>query len=91
MSRSLTSLVEAGDTEKLAEKLEVMSENESDCYRFTHRNDRGHTILDLAALLGRHQMAALLVEKGADVNNSNSSGIAVPLVVLRKAFQEPQS
>ena len=59
--------VESGDRDGLLELLE----GECD---LGARDKHGRTALDLAALLGRGEIAQLLVEKGADVNLANASG-----------------
>ena len=62
-------LVELGKKEDLAERLE---EEGSDDLKV--RDEQGKTALDLAAILGRDEMAQLLMGRGAEVNLTNKSG-----------------
>lgn len=71
---SLFSLVEAGDLEKLDQCLD---EEEGREKRLSSFSAEGRTPLELASILGKGEVARLLVTKGADVNAANKSGNAV--------------
>lgn len=72
---SLQSLVERGEKQQLREKLqEAKGKTGSTVKELFERNQQGHTPLDLAALLGRHEMLQLLLEHGAEVDGANKSG-----------------
>ena len=71
---SFTSLVELGDLDQLADKLEESKEEESFKLKINQRNKDGYTALDMAALLGRRALLDLLTDGGADINASNKSG-----------------
>ena len=68
---SLFSLVEAGDLEQLEQRL---TEDEGRQVTLSCFNSEGRTPLELAAMLGKGEVARLLVDKGADVNGANKSG-----------------
>lgn len=71
----LQSLVERGETLQLQEKLkEVKKKAGSSVKELFDRNQHGHTVLDLAALLGRQEILQLLLEHGAELDGANKSG-----------------
>lgn len=70
---TLFDFVESADKEQI---LTHLDEEECD---LNARNKYGRTPLDLAALLGREEVVRVLVEKGAEVNLANSSGIVSAL------------
>ena len=73
---SLQALVEQGDKQQLMEKLEESKGKScSTIKELFERNQQGHTPLDLAALLGRHEIVKLLLEYGAELDAANKSGI----------------
>ena len=74
---SLFMLVECGEQEKLLEYLNDESPE------LSARNGDGKSPLDVAAILGRGEMAKLVVEKGAAVNLANKSGWLVDNVHMR--------
>ena len=83
---SLFSLVEAGDLEQLDQHL---AEDEGRQVTLSCFNSEGRTPLELAAMLGKVEVARLLVNKGADVNGANISG-KVGCVVLQSISPWPQ-
>lgn len=75
---TLQSLVECGETQQLRDKLEeAHGKSGTTMKELFERNQQGHTPLDLAALLGRHEIARVLLEHGAEVNGANKSGAKV--------------
>ena len=66
-------LFELIEKDKKEEVLELLEQNENK-ELFSERNSDSRTVLDIAALLGRHEIASVLIEKGAELNSSNSSG-----------------
>ncbi len=69
---SVFSLIESGDTEALLQRLQ---ESEDTQKLLSNRNKQGKNVLDLAAILGRSDLAKILVENGADLNKPNKSGV----------------
>lgn len=65
---SVFTLVESGEHEKLLEYLTEES------VELSARNSDGRNALDVAAILGTGEVARVLVEKGASVNQANKSG-----------------
>lgn len=82
MSAEIFHLVESGEREALAERLEA---GETD---LCARDESGRTALDLAALLGREEVVRLLTEKGAEVNLTNKSGECPPCRLCSSAPRE---
>lgn len=70
---SLLSVVESGDKQQLAERLAEFRDK-SASKELSERNQHGHSPLDLAAILGHHQLLQLLLDHGADLNATNKSG-----------------
>ena len=68
---SLFSLVEAGNLEQLDQRL---AEEEGRQMNLSSLNSEGRTPLEFAVMLGKGEVARLLVNKGADINGSNKSG-----------------
>ena len=68
---ALFSLIEAGDGEQLEHYL---SEDEGRLDELSSFSPEGRTPLELAAILGKGEVAKVLVNKGADVNAANNSG-----------------
>ena len=68
---SIFSLVESGDKEALVQRLQ---ESEDVQKELSTKNSRGKTPLDIAALLGKADIAQVLVDNGADLNKVNKSG-----------------
>ena len=68
---SLFSLIEEGGAEQLDKQLEEDEEREEKLSSFS---PDGHTPLELAAMLGKEEVAKVLVAKGAEVNATNTSG-----------------
>ena len=64
---SVFDLVESGSREELLERLD------GDGWDPKERDKHGRTALDLAVVLGRVELTNLLLEKGSDVNLTNSS------------------
>lgn len=72
---SLQSLVERGEKLQLQDKLmEGKKKTGSTIKELIERNQQGHTPLDLAALLGRVEIAQVLLEYGAELDSANKSG-----------------
>lgn len=65
-------LIESGDAETLLQRLQ---ESEDAHKLLSNRNKQGKNALDLAALLGRADIAKVLVENGAALNKANKSGM----------------
>lgn len=70
---SIQSLVEHREKEQLRDKLQEARGKSGAAIKF-ERNQQGHTPLDLAALLGRHEILELLLEYGAELDGANKSG-----------------
>ena len=70
--RSVFSLIEAGDCEQLEQYL---AEDESRLEELTSFSPEGRAPLELAGMLGKGEVARMLVNKGVDVNAANKSGI----------------
>lgn len=68
---SVFSLVEAGDLEQLNQ---LLGEDEGREENLSSLSSEGRTPLELAAMLGKEEVARLLVNKGADINGANKSG-----------------
>ena len=68
---SIFSLVESGDKEALVQRLQ---ESEDVQKELSTKNSRGKTPLDIAALLGKADIAQVLVDNGAELNKVNKSG-----------------
>lgn len=79
-SPSVFELVESGDRDRLLELLE----GESD---LSARDKGGRTALDLASLLGKAEVAQVLVDKGANVNLQNKSGFSLNKFSCERCFQ----
>lgn len=79
-SPSVFELVESGDRDRLLELLE----GESD---LSARDKGGRTALDLASLLGKAEVAQVLVDKGANVNLQNKSGFSLNKFSCGRCFQ----
>ena len=69
--QSLFSLIEAGDGEQLEHYL---SGDESRLEELSSFSPEGRSPLELAAILGKGEVAKVLVNKGVDVNAANKSG-----------------
>ena len=67
---SLLSFVESGDKKQLAEKLEELKGKKE----LIERGPQGHSPLDLAAILGQHEIVKMLLEHGAEPSGANKSG-----------------
>ena len=73
---SLFSMVEAGEWEQLGKCLE---EDEGLVKQLSDWSPEGRTPLELAALLGKGEVARVLVNKGAQINATNKSGTSLDL------------
>lgn len=75
---SLLSFVESRDKKQLAEKLEEIKGKKE----LFERSQQGHSPLDLAAILGQHEIVQLLLEYGAELSGANKSGCYKPVIML---------
>ncbi len=73
------SLIESGDADTLVQRLQ---ESEDGQKLLSDRNKQGKNALDLAALLGKADLAKVLVENGAALNKANKSGTEIIMLTL---------
>ena len=66
-------LLELIEKDKKESVLELLEENENKGW-LSERDNDSRTVLDIAVLIGRHEIASVLIEKGAELNSANSSG-----------------
>lgn len=71
----LLDLIEKGDKESVSELLEGSEDNGW----LSERDSDGRTALDTAVILGQQEIVSVLIEKGAEINSANSSGIIILL------------